>query len=123
MAHVAQTVAKKNIKAFIERDPTSTVVTRRTFSKTSAGGKKWTVVGDLPAQSFRFVPARTINAEQAVRTTQDGRQVIPEWMVVGMPEADLVMGDLLKANGKQYEVVFKTAVPSWRTVYEVIENA
>lgn len=123
MPHVQDDVGQRQTRAFIDRDPSDTVVVRRTLQATPHGGFTWHVDATLAPQVFRFIPVRSINAQQVIRTTPDGRQVLTNWYIVCMPSDMVDVGDILQADGKTYEVIFENEVPSWRKVMEVLEDA
>ena len=120
--HSSHSVGIRQTEALIARDTTQTVVIRRSLQATAAGGRKHVVTDQLDPQAFRFTPARTINSQQALRVTEDGRQLLTDWHVICMPDADIQIGDILAVDDKRYEVTFQTTTPSWRKVMEVHED-
>lgn len=123
MAHIAQTIAARNIRAWIDREPTDVLVQHRHLVTTQTGGRKWVNDSLSLEQRVRIVPMRGTTELSTQRVTPDGRTVVPSLIFVFPPDGDVKVGDIiLGSNGKHYEVVAENNVPSWRKSMEVIEN-
>lgn len=123
MTHVAQVYARNNILAFIWRDPTSMAVQNRKTVITSSGGKKYVNDGETFQETVRMVPSASTSEQQPNRVTADGRTVLPNWMVVALPETEIKVGTILvSATGDRFEVVHQARVPSWRVTFEAIQD-
>jgi hypothetical protein len=121
--HVAQDVATINALAFINRDPTVMSIIPRHTIVTGSGGKKWVDDDPVPDEVVRTIPSTTTGEKQPVRITPDGRTVMPSWMIMTAPVTNITIGSILTdGDGNRYEVVYRARVPSWRTVFEAIEN-
>lgn len=121
MVHVAQPVAVRIFRAFIERDPVVVTPMHRRLQPTESGGNRWVQQDVGPAETVRFVPATSTSEKTVVRTTQDGRTVNPNWNVLCGPTSQIELGDLLPWGTKTMEVIYRADTPSWRIVFEVIE--
>ncbi len=113
-------------KGFIDEELQAIVFTRRIREATSAGGKVWKVVGDLPAQDGRKITVR--ERAENVRTTSDGRTINVGSVLILMPGADVQEGDLwandnLGPAGAVWEVLYVSRDPSWRTQVEIVRYA
>lgn len=123
MVHVAHDVATANALSFINRDPTVVQVTPRHVVTTSTGGKKWVTDDPVADETVRMIPARGTTEQQPTRITADGRTVIATWMVMTKPLTNIDIGDIISDGTKRYEIIYRTRVPSWRNVFEAIENS
>lgn len=119
--HIKQTIA------FIDERPEDVVIMRRTRTATTAGGWKYGAPTALPVQRMRKV-ASALRGAVTRRTTEDGRQVIPTYTMIGLPDADIQEFDVFTLHPgtdkeESYEVVFVSREPNWRTSAEVTEHA
>lgn len=116
-AHLEQT------QFFIDENPSSVVVRRRTRTSDGAGGF---VLGELSAapaltpQTMRLVGS-TYRRDDAAETTADGRVVFPTHAIIAMPTADLKRWDVLFIGGRYYEVVSVSDHPEWRLQGRALE--
>lgn len=122
MTHVAQDAARRNAIAFIRRDPTTVSIQNRKFSTTSTGGRKYVNDGETFNEIVRIIPTQSTSEQQSVRTTPDGRTVLPNWMIVCAPETEITVGSFLYDGGTKYEVIHRARVPSWRVVFEAFQD-
>ena len=94
---------RKLTKMFIAADALSLVLTRTPKVSDGAGGLKNGTPVNLTAQTLRLNPLQ--DAVQQ-RTTADGKQVLPQYMLMGEYNADIARGDTFTLSGRRYEVVF-----------------
>lgn len=88
--------------AFVAADEQPIVLVRKTKVQNAAGG--WTTTSTpLPAQNIRMNPLQDAVGQ---RTTADGKQVTPSYMLVCRHTADVERGDTFTIGGRRYEVVF-----------------
>jgi hypothetical protein len=90
-------------RSFIAADSLSLALTRTPKVSDGAGGLKNGTPATLTAQTLRLNPLQ--DAVQS-RTTADGKQVLPQYMLMGEYNADLDRGDTFTVDGRRYEVVF-----------------
>jgi hypothetical protein len=108
----------KQTEAFINENPVDVVVTRRTKQANNSGGWKWTNPQNLDPQTMRKVGTTT----PVSRETADGKTVLPNAVMIALPDADLQIGDLFTIEGRDHEVVWVDSDhPPWRLRAEVIE--
>lgn len=121
--NVAQKAAVRNFEAYIKRDPTVVSVQPRHTTRTASGGKRWVLDSVEPSETVRIIPNRTTTEKQAIRVTPDGRSVMPGWMIAALPNTRIKIGALLKdEQDTVYEVVYVSTVPSWRKVFEAVQD-
>lgn len=121
MVHVSHSTSVRINRAFIRRDPTVVTPTHRRLQPTERGGYRWVTGSTGPSETVRFVPGTTTAEQHAVRTTPDGRTVIPGWNAICEPTTQIELGDLLPWGTKVMEVIYEADTPSWRKVFELVE--
>lgn len=89
---------------FIRADERQLSLIRSGKVPNGAGGYK-TVETTLPPQGFRLIPLQDSTGESS-RTTADGKQVTPSYMLQGRHDADLQRFDRFVIEGRKYEVFF-----------------
>lgn len=107
--------------AFIERNPSLVVFMRAPVTSTTAGGKRRGTPVELPDQVVRRIPSTRETNEAPTRVTSDGRQIAPQWYLVGMPDVDVEPFDTCVIDGLSLEVVFVNRQPAWRLIAEAVE--
>lgn len=95
-------IQRKLTKAFVEADVLSLTFSRAVKTPNGAGGQTTTRVA-VAAQAFRMNPLQDATAS---RLTADGKQVSPQYMLVGEYDRDVRRGDQFTIGGRRYEVVF-----------------
>lgn len=104
MIDIGELMAQRNLtKYFIAADPISLVLTRTPKVSDGAGGLKNGTPVALTAQTVRLIPLQDATQQ---RTTADGKQVLPQYMLMGEYNADIARGDTFVIAGRRYEVVF-----------------
>ncbi len=93
------------------------VFTRTTRVKTSAGG--W-IDGTTVAGTPQTV--RVVAQSPGRRVTADGAVVIPKYVVIGMPDADMKKGDVFTWEGDVYRIFDVNNTPAWAKRGEAIEH-
>lgn len=88
---------------FIVAEPFSIVLSRRPLIPDGAGGFKRGPAVALPGQVARLVQS---NNQLPLKSTVDGREVQPEFLLVGEWDADVLAGDTFTLDGTRYEVLF-----------------
>lgn len=111
----------RQTEAFIAENPSAITIKRRSKTETASGGWKWGSPVPLPSsQTMRKVGSNRVSVT-IQRTTTDGKQVIPSAVLVGLPDADIQVGDLFDLDGKTYEVLtVDNDHPPWRMQAEVV---
>lgn len=104
--HEAQT------QRFVDENSRLIELYRSVLSPDGAGGFTRSAPVKVNAQSLRVVGLR--NARPI--TTPDGTQDIIEKNLVGMPGADIQIGDTFEHNGSMYEVLDVNTDPGWSVV-------
>lgn len=89
-------------RAFIEADVETIILTRRTRIADGAGGFKYATpdVGQ-PEQYFRLIPQSDKVPEQR---TSDGSYAVPEYVILGMPDANMKRYDRFIWKGQTWEI-------------------
>jgi len=88
---------------FIAAESSSVVFVRRPWVSDGAGGFKRGTAVNVAAQQLRLIGS---NTQLPVRQTVDGREIQPNYTIVGMPDLDITSGDTFVLGGIRYEVVF-----------------
>lgn len=97
-------VQRRLTAAFIEKDPLEIQLLR---SERIANGSGGYVTGD-PApvgglQRMRLIP---LQDGQTERYDANGKQVFPQYMLMGLHDADMQRWDTFELNGDRYQIVF-----------------
>jgi hypothetical protein len=87
---------------FVAADTISVAFLRATKVPNGAGGFR-TVRAPIAAQTVRMNP---LQDGAAPRTTADGVEVSPQYMIVAPYTTDVRRGDQFAVDGRRYEVVF-----------------
>lgn len=98
-----QEMRVKQTLAFIAAEPTLLPMTRRPWIPDGSGGMKRGPATPVAAQQVRLVAA---NQQLPVRRTADGRDVQPNYTMIGMPDLNVQAGDTFLIDGTRYEVIF-----------------
>lgn len=107
---------RRSTAAFIAADPIDLALSRPVWSSDGAGGRIADTPLTLNAQRFRLIPQVDAGL---FRITADGRQVNPEFRLLGVYDADLQRGDRFDYNGATYEVVAIADKRDYQTKAEV----
>jgi len=102
---------------FIEADPLELQIMRATRTPNGSGGYKTAApapVGGL--QRLRLIPLQDGSTE---RYDANGKQVFPQYMLMGPFDADLQRWDYFELNGDRYQIVFINRNRSYQTKGEV----
>jgi len=105
---------EKQTEAFIDASPSDLVLKRKVFQDDGAGGVRLVNEPDLSPQKVRVVGLRTPRP----RITSDGKTILIEKEVVGMPNLDVEIGDTFSFMSKKYEVINVNRSPMWRILAE-----
>lgn len=95
---------RKLTDSFIRADEQQIQLIRKTKVPNGAGGYRETMV-PLAPQGFRLIPLQDSTGESG-RTTADGKQVTPAYMLQGRYNCDMQRYDQFVIDGKRYEVFF-----------------
>jgi hypothetical protein len=88
---------------FIAYDPIDLSLTRYTKTPQADGGFKYTSPVSIAAQTFRLIPASDRAPEAA---TSSGRMVTPEYVLLGLWDANMERFDSFLFAGVEYEIAF-----------------
>jgi hypothetical protein len=94
---------QKQTQAFVDAEPTELPLVRRPWISDGAGGFKRGPATTVWPQHIRLVAS---NTQLPVRRTVDGRDVQPNYTLIGMPTVDVQSGDTFTIDGVRYEVIF-----------------
>lgn len=90
-------------KEFIDVNPTSVVITRKNITSDGEGGVQHTLT-TLSAQTMRLITQPAGSA--VLRTTIEGEELAPDFVLLGVHDSDMVHGDWFMRNGAKYELVY-----------------
>jgi len=93
-------------KAFIAADWRSVVLMRAEITEDGAGGFVTGEPAPLPSQVMRLIAQGSTGADSKQRMTANGQQVTPEYILLGLHDADIQRWDSFELDGRRYEVVF-----------------
>jgi len=111
--HIRQT------RHLIDNQPEVISISRIELSDDGAGGQAAGEPTALEPQTVRIIGILGTPR----RMTSDGREVIVNKSVLGMPDLDIAVGDTFPLAGYDYEVVMVSREPTWRTIAEAAEHA
>lgn len=109
-----------NTQSFIQGDSLDIVLTHRTSVPNGSGGYRLVSSTHPTSQRLRLIPLQDVRVH---RSTADGNMVIPEYALLGMPDADIRRRDLFTLNGHSYEVVYVNENVPYQKKAEVIQRA
>lgn len=94
-----------NTAAFIEANPTWIELIPRVRDRTPAGGWQWRDLAPRPIQKLRLIEQSGTSSPPMVATA-DGTQRQAEFMVLGLPDAEMGVDDHWKdlATGREWEI-------------------
>jgi hypothetical protein len=95
---------RKLTRMFIEADPLEIQLLRASRTPNGSGGYITGTpepVGGL--QRMRLIP---LQDGQTERYDANGKQVFPQYMLMGMYDADMQRWDFFQLNGTRYQIVF-----------------
>lgn len=110
-----QELHERQTRRFIDIRPESFIVVRRPHVPTTAGGYTLGAETRLLGQSFRRIAMGTFPA----RVDENGETVRADFAIIGMPDADLELFDVLESGDDSYRVIYVTKTPNWRAYAEV----
>ena len=113
-------VQRYNTAAYIDSDATDIVAIPRQRGSDGAGGLVWSNPPPLPAQRMRIVTSTRVN--QTTRSTVDGEEVSPDFLLIGYWDADIKAGYRLLINGDLHEVVYVNADLQYEVLAEVVRR-
>lgn len=108
-------------EAFINENPTTITLSRRTKVPTGSGGWKYDTASDLEPFVGRLVGSFRVR-DTIARTTEAGQEVVPTHTLIAMPGTDIARGDQFTIGDALYEVVNFDEMPKWRVNAEVIAH-
>lgn len=109
-----------NTKAFIEEDAVDVILERPGRVSNGAGGFRETPPFHLPSQRVRVITLTAGSVGGVERLTlSSNRLVVPDYVVLGIPELNVQRGDRLSLWGKTFEVVFVNDRPLYERKAEV----
>jgi hypothetical protein len=97
-------IQRKLTDWFIRADEQQIALIRKTKVPNGAGGYR-EVATTLAPQGFRLIPLQDSTGESS-RTTADGKQVTPSYMLQGRHDCNMQRYDQFILDGKRYEVFF-----------------
>lgn len=103
---------RKATRNFIAADSMLIVLMRAEYVSDGAGGSMRSTPEAVLAQVMRLIPLQDGSAS---RTTADGEEVSPSYMLMGDHTADVQRWDEFAVGGRRYQVVFVNE----NTQYEV----
>lgn len=103
MDAIEQEMRRKATVDFIEPEPFLLTLRRRPLIPDGAGGYKRGPEVPLAVQTMRLVSS---NNQLPLKSTVDGREVQPEFLLVCRWDADVAAGDLFTLDATRYEVLF-----------------
>jgi hypothetical protein len=109
-------------KQMINYRPEFVILYRSTTSPDGSGGIIRSAPSPLAPQEMRLIPVKSITDQAPLRVTSDGQQVSPDWYLLGLPEADMKVGDTTTVRGRKLEIVYVSDMPEGRIVAECWEN-
>lgn len=109
-------------QAFIDENPSTITLNRRSKVATGTGGWTWSAPVAQAPFIARLVGTNLRTYSKQV-TTVDGSLVIPTYVLIAMPDEDVVIGDQFTLDDKLYEVATVNDRPRWRINAEVVEHA
>lgn len=86
---------------FINDDPRLIALQRSTVERTAAGGQKRSALTALPPQRFRIIPQQDL---PPLRQEPDGVGIRPEFVLLGVWDADMSPGDTFTLDAVEYVV-------------------
>jgi hypothetical protein len=98
-------IAQQLTEQFIQEKPVDIVIQRRTRTATSAGGWKLRAPVDLFSQTVRLEDSKGSIYTNAIRTTSDGREVHPTFVLIGSMDANVDKYDQFIIGDHTYEIV------------------
>lgn len=105
---------RKQTEQFIQSKPMNIGLVRRDLTSDGAGGH---VIQDnqIAVQTFRLIPQQGAQA----RTTVDGQEVSPDFVLLGRHDADIQPDDWFIHQDRKYVVVYVRIDRSYETWAEV----
>jgi hypothetical protein len=119
MIAAAELAAQRRITAqFIEADPLEIQLMRATRTPNGSGGYKTGTpapVGGL--QRLRLIP---LQDGQTERYDANGKQVFPQYTLMGSHEADMERWDTFQLDSARYQIVYINQNTQYETKGEVV---
>lgn len=109
-------VERGQTRDFIAEAPTEISIQRDTLSPDGAGGFG-KVTSTLDPQTVRIIERNT--AASVLRTTVDGREVTPDFVIIAEYDADIRTDDAFFLDGIKYEIVYVRMRRDYETWAEV----
>lgn len=100
-------------KGFISANLVVISLSRPTLVDDGAGGKTMTWIS-LPPQNFRIIP----QGGSGILRTVDGKELSPEFVLVGYWDADVKKGDRFVIDGVTHEVIWILPDSAMSSSYE-----
>jgi hypothetical protein len=107
---------------FINENPDDIVIQRRTRVPDGEGGFTFSAPTLLPSQVMRKVQRGNIS-DVVQMVNSAGQVVIPSYILIAMPDADIQVFDLFTLDGRLHEVMAITNRPRWRIQAEIYAHA
>lgn len=124
MSHSSQ-IHLRATQKFIDANSSDVTLKRRKVTSDGQGGRVFTKWDDPETQTIDCQTMRLLSrgnlSDADVRTTSDGRTVIPTFLLVSMPDATAEELDIAIVNGRMFEIVFISRNPEWRQTLEAVE--
>jgi hypothetical protein len=109
-------------QAFIDENPSTITLLRRTKVPTGTGGWTWSASVEQTPFVARVV-GQNLRSFNSTRTSEDGSLVIPTHVLIALPDEDVQVDDQFELEGKLFEVKTVNDRPRWRINAEVVEHA
>lgn len=104
---------------FIDYRPDTVMVSRRDKEATPDGGWKFGAPADVGEVTLRVVEMLRTQATLQ-RTTASGKLVTPSHQAIALPDVDVERYDMFSWDGMDWEVVWVSHLPDWRTQLELV---
>lgn len=112
---------EKQTQAFIDQNPISVVVIRRTKVDLPDGGHRWKEAA-LAAQTMRKVASNRQGDVDKV-LGPDGQLVVPVFTLIAMPQAVIKREDYVKLEGSTFYVAKASNDPPWARRASIIDRS
>lgn len=109
----------KQTEAFVNYRPTDVILIRTTKVADGQGGYTRDTPTPLPPQKLRLVKINRL--AEIVRMNAAGRQVSPNWTLLGDIETDMKRFDTCTVEGHKLEIVHVTDIPNDSKIAECWE--
>lgn len=119
MESAAELEVQRSLTAeFIKADVKSIILNRSVVTPNGQGGFTTSAAQPRPPQDLRLIPLNGNMSPE--RTTLEGKAVTPDYILLGMHDADIARWDEFIDSGRRYQVIFVHEKRSYETKGEVL---